>query len=206
MLLFLLPVLGASLNDETIPYKSLGKLRYLFLLLIIPCILTLFSFSTRLTADLFLALSRKNYSLFEQTQKPEYLLPTYNNIHLAYQLNPQEPVILSELAYTAAFIAASLHKSDPSLSADFLNSSLSAGTHSLQLSANNPQTYRTLTRTYMLLGNIDEKYLSDAIATLKQASVLAPTDPRIFAQLYLLTKDENYKNHLLQLKPNYQFE
>jgi hypothetical protein len=58
----------------------------------------------------------------------------------------------------------------------------------------------------MLLGNIDEKYLSDAIATLKQASVLAPTDPRIFAQLYLLTKDENYKNHLLQLKPNYQFE
>lgn len=168
-------------------------MRYIYLLLIIPCTLCIIYLGQYFMADLALSASRK-------TTDP---LMSYKQADLAYQLNSREPTIVSELAYSAAYLASALGDKDASLSAQFTDVAQEASAQSLSQSPYNPSLYRSAAKTLLVLSLIDKKYSAQAIEVLKIAQLLAPTDPRLPAQLYQITGDEKYKSATLLLKPGY---
>jgi hypothetical protein len=168
-------------------------MRYIYLVLLVPCALCLVALAKYFLADVSLAASRK-------TTDP---LTSYEQANLAYQLNYTEPTIVSELAYSAAYLAAVLKDRDATLSGQFTDVALQASAQSLFQSPHNPTLYRSRARSLLLLANIDQKYLPLAVETLKIAQLLAPTDPRLPAQLYQITSEEKYKSQTLLLKPDY---
>jgi hypothetical protein len=194
-LLLLLPALAISLELESVRVEEFKLKKILIIISCSSTLLLFYSLGKYFMADIALAQSRN-------TTDP---LTSYQQANLAYELNSTEPTILSELAYSAAYLAAALKDRDASLSAQFTDVAIQASDQSLYQSPQNPSMYRSKAKTLLLLSLIDKKYLDLAASALKIASYLAPTDPRLPAQLYQITSDEKYKSQTLLLKPDYIF-
>lgn len=136
----------------------------------------------------------------------------FNNLEDAVMLNPGEPFYQSELAQASASLAvAVLKQKEATLSAELVDLAISSSDKALEITPRHLNFWKNRTRVFYTLAEIDESYNQQALATLLQATELAPTDAKIFYNLGVLYaklgQDETAIKTLektVELKPNYE--
>lgn len=181
----------------------------IFSILFAICYL-LFAISQYWLADYHYAASQKDYQLFIQTQNPQFLVSAYQEISTATKLNKSEPTITSQNAIVTAYLAAALNNKDATTAAELAQISASIAQNSISQSPHHPNYYKSAARVYILLSDINPKYMQLAADTLKSAIVISPTDPRLPYNLgviyHYLGRDDlakQYLNQALKLKPDF---
>jgi len=135
----------------------------------------------------------------------------YNLFSSASDLNKGEPLIRSELAFSAAQAAASLNEIDASLSATLKSESIKEVEKFLKQNPKNVSLLRSAIRTYAELASLDDKFLEGTLVLVDRAITLAPTDPKLYYNKGLILLQMNEKEQAkkaferaVELKPNYQ--
>jgi putative inorganic carbon (hco3(-)) transporter len=151
------------------------------------------------------------YAKGERENESSNVGAAFNYLYTATEVNPNEPIYKSELAYAAAGSALALAESDATLSAQLKDQSITTSTMVLGTNPNNPAFWRTAFRTYLQLSEIDPSFKQVTIDTLDQAILLAPTDPKIVYQKGLIlnsfnrvTEAEIALEKAVELKTNYR--
>ncbi len=130
-------------------------------------------------ADVRYAAGSNAVRSFQATQQADYLLAAYKDFTSAYVLKPAEPVIASETAVAAAYLANALRTSDATSAATLAQQSLSLSQLSISISPRHPNYYKSRARAMILLSDLDPRYLGLAAEALAEATRISPTDPRI---------------------------
>jgi len=126
---------------------------------------------------------------------------TYQYLLKCYQLNPHEPVYLSRLSVMSAKLSAAYFlDKDTSSASEFAANSLKFSDLALIISPLNINFYKERTQALTYLATFDSQYYSQAISTLHQTALLAPTDAKTF---YLLAKFYHATDNLLETETNY---
>lgn len=136
----------------------------------------------------------------------------FEKLQKAVQLNPQEPFYHDELAQSAASLAVLAQKQEEaSLSAQLSELAIEESDQALKISPNHLNFLKNRTRIFYTLAEIDEKHYQEALASLLQATQLAPTDAKIFYNLAILYSRLNQNQtailtlqKTIKLKPNYE--
>jgi putative inorganic carbon (hco3(-)) transporter len=124
---------------------------------------------------------------------------------------PSEPVYTEQLSFAVAQAAAFVNQTGEATEAAKLASQAIA-ISDLNLSQNSVHLnfIKTRARLFIALTSIDPQFIHQAIDTLKYASTLAPTDPKLIYNLGLLyeqledyEKAEAYYLQSIDMKPNY---
>lgn len=214
LLFFLFPALNILLTEDHPKTKQL-KLSvtpsFLNIITIILSIYLLTSLINTFRADL-----KYNSSNFHinagQNQNALELLKT------AVDLKPRQPLFLAKLAEQEAKVAASiflqLDKLPPeakTLTQQYQASALKHADKAVDLNPYNLNFLKSKARVEIYLSNIDPNYQQSALNTLLQASILAPTDPKLLYNVAILYQNlgqrdlaiRSYKR-AVELKPNYQ--
>lgn len=139
-------------------------------------------------ADIRFATSQKNYQYFTKTQDPQYLVSGFQSLQSAVKANPSEPAILSEYAVTAAYLAVTLAPKDSTTAAKLAQIAAAAANESVSQNPHHPNYYKSAARTYILLSEINSRYLQLAADTLQKAVLISPTDPRLPYNLGIIYK------------------
>jgi len=133
----------------------------------------------------------------------------------AIKLMPKEALYWDELANQYSRLAVGLQASpDASLSGEIIaqltQAAIAASDQTLVLNPRHLDFYKTRARVFINLSQIDPKYLNEAIASLKTAEALAPTDPKLPYHLGLVELTQGSTTSALldleksvSLKPNY---
>ncbi len=134
----------------------------------------------------------------------------YNLLSLASQLNKNEPMYRSELAFAAASASTALESEDATLSGQLKDEANMQMEKVLKNHPNNVSFFRTAIRVYFELASIDKNYINKTLEVLDRAITLAPTDPKLYYNKalileYLEKKGEAIQNlqKALELKPDY---
>lgn len=130
----------------------------------------------------------------------------------AVDLNDNEPLYHDEYAATLAGLAAeAMENKQATIGAELMTKSLKESDRALSVSPENVNFWKTRTKIYYAFANADAAWNKAAIEALTQASILSPTDPKIFYNLAILygrEADNKKAIELLQktitLKPNYR--
>ena len=161
-------------------------------------------------ADSLYASGQKNYQFFSKTQNSQYLISSFQSFKSAVKANPSEPAILSEYAVSAAYLYAALAAKDSSASAQLAQPSTLAADQAVSKNPRHPNYYKSAARAYILLSEIDPRYLTLAADTLEKAVLISPTDPRLPYNLGIIYKFLNATDSArlqfqksLQLKPDF---
>ena len=178
--------------------QQFGVWRFFYLFIPVISIYLLSSIYHTYQADL-------NYNLSKNSQDP--LTP----LQQAVNLKPHQPLYLAQLAEQESKTAAAIFlqlKQSPQPYQDL------AVEHATQAVAMNPYNLNLLkskARVEIYLSNIDQKFTQQALNTLLQASILAPTDAKLLFNIGILYQNLNQKDlaalsyqKALELKPNYQ--
>ncbi len=145
-------------------------------------------------ADIVLAQSDREDNQNQYVKTYQYLLK-------CYQLNPHEPVYLSRLSVMSAKLSAAYFlDKDTSSASEFAANSLKFSDLALIISPLNINFYKERTQALTYLATFDSQYYSQAISTLHQTALLAPTDAKTF---YLLAKFYHATDNLLETETNY---
>jgi putative inorganic carbon (hco3(-)) transporter len=219
LLFFLFPSLAISLSSKK-DLKSIDlKLplnKTISTIVIISITIYLLScISKTFRADLNYQ-SAKSLVAVNQNQKALVLLQK------SVDLQPKQPLFLAQLAEQESKTAATIFLQTETLPEEtrpaarkiqqsYQKSALKNINQAVDLNPHNLNLLKSKARVEIYLSNIDQKYTQDALNTLLQTSILAPTDPRLFLNIGLLyqTLDQNdlatqsFKK-ALSLKPNYQ--
>ena len=198
---FLLPALTLTPTPLKIP--RFFRFPFLFLSIYLLIFLSTHLFNYYL-ADIALAQSDQKDSQNQYVKSYQYLLK-------CYQLNPDEPVYLSRLSVSSAKLSAAYFLEKDTTSASKLAAnSLMFSDLALTISPLNINFLKERTQALTYLATTDTQYYPQAIATLRQTALLAPTDAKTF---YLLAKFYNAINDsqntetnylkAIDLKPNY---
>ncbi len=165
----------------------------IFLIFLISCFLlvTLFRFWQ---ADVAFALG---YNL---DQAHEYQ-QAYPNLHKAVQLRGSEPVFKDELSVNDAIIAAGLvsqkaqdektKQQTLSLASSLTQEAINTSNEIISQHSNNTVFWKTRTRLFYTLSQVDSRYLPRALDAIEQASLLAPSDANILYNLGVLYGQNN---------------
>ncbi|MBI3954865.1 O-antigen ligase family protein, partial [Candidatus Gottesmanbacteria bacterium] len=172
--------------------------------LIVICY-SLFVLARIWTADTIFA---KGYS---ESQNQDYT-KSYKNIRQSIILNSDEPLYYDEFVVPAGYLSLLTYENkDTTLSGQLRDESILASNEAIKISPNNVNFWKTRTRLFFMLGQIDEKYYDDAIDSLERSKFLSPTDPKIPYNLALLydKKDKTLKaiemlEETIRLKPDYK--
>lgn len=132
-----------------------------------------------------------NYDKAQDYQKAYVFLKS------AISQRPDEPVFRDEFSYNNAVLGASIASQIARLPKDQQQQSTqiakqlidSAISYSNQVTTENPNNivfWKTRTRVFYTLGQIDPSYLSQALVAIKKSQELAPTDPDISYNLGVL--------------------
>ncbi len=139
----------------------------------------------------------------------------------AVQERPDEPVFRSEFGYNNAVLGAAIasqiqklpkeqQQQNIQIAKQLIDSSINYTNQVTTESPNNIVFWKTRTRVYYTLGQIDPSYLSQALIAIKKSQELAPTDADISYNLGVLYgQTGDYKNavktleNTIKLKPNY---
>lgn len=210
---FLFPAMSVVLAQEKETEKkrvkeeaSLSRSQYLAiaitLLVAAYCLLTILRFWY---ADTLYAKGEKFNDAGQYDQ-------AFNKLQDAVRLNPGEPFYHSELAQATASLAVAVLKQDEAtLSAELVDLAVSSSDQALEITPRHLNLWKNRTRVFYTLSEIDEDYNQQALASLLQATELAPTDAKIFYNLGLLYaklgQDETAIKTLektIELKPNYE--
>lgn len=148
----------------------------------------------------------------EKLNKNEEYDLAFNSLQLAIRARPQEPIYRDELAWVAANLAVSTHQQkNATLSAQLVEVAISESDKALKISPYHLNFWKNRTKMFHQLSKIDEEYYQEALASLLQATELAPTDPKIKYNLALFFASNNQIDTAIKaleeavvLKPNYE--
>ena len=100
---------------------------------------------------------------------------------------------------------------DSTLSSKLRDEAVMASNEAIKISPNNVNFWKTRTRLFFMLGQIDEKYYDDAVDSLERSKFLSPTDPKITYNLALLYDRKGNTpqaikmlEETIRLKPDYK--
>ncbi|MCL4338922.1 O-antigen ligase family protein [Patescibacteria group bacterium] len=111
----------------------------------------------------------------------------YTDIKDAISLNNGEPLYFDEFSFAASEMAlAFADNKNSTYSGALKNQAILASSMATSISPNNVNFWKTKTRVYYVLSQIDQKYLADAMDALKVSHQLSPTDPKITYNMGLL--------------------
>ena len=164
----------------------------------------------RVTCNLWLAdafFARSNNLI----QTEDYVT-AHSYLQKAINLRPDEPLYDDKISLNFAQLATfAFMENEASLSAQLINQSLAHSKKAILTSPQNVSFWKTRTRVFYLLAQIDQSYFKEALESLLVAKTLAPTDPKIdynLALLYAETGDLDQTIQALQeaidLKANYR--
>ena len=157
------------------------------------------------TADTIFA---KGYS---ESQNQDYTA-SYKNIRQSIILNSNEPLYYDEFVVPAGYLSVlTFENKDATLSSQLRDEAILASNEAIKISPNNVNFWKTRTRLFFMLSQIDEKYYDDAVDSLERSKFLSPTDPKITYNLALLydKKDKTLQaiemlEETIRLKPDYK--
>lgn len=143
-------------------------------------------------AYILLALSKMWYAdtLFAKghaSSQSSDVLSAYRNISTAISFNPGEPLYYDELSFPAAEMAILFDENKETTSSSQLREQAIATSNlAITTSPNNVNFWKTRTRVFYALSQLDESYLTQAMEALEKAKSLSPTDPKIRYNIALL--------------------
>lgn len=137
---------------------------------------------------------------------------SYETIKKAISINRHEPLYYDEISYPAAQIALAFdEEKQATLSSAFRDEAILASEIAINTSPNNVNFWKTRTRVFYALSQIEEKYYTDTLVSLEKARLLSPTDPKIRYNLALLYDRTDKKKEAVaellettKLKPDYR--
>ncbi|HPT66242.1 MAG TPA: O-antigen ligase family protein [Candidatus Woesebacteria bacterium] len=193
---FLLPTLSSP-DQKISPSKNKKNI------LIIPLlILSLFLVSKTILfylADISFA-KAENYDSINDYQK------AMDYIQTSHKFNPQEPLYADKIASIYSKIALNSEKQED------VDQAVKYSNLAIQISPANINFWKQRAQTYLYLSGVDSKYFSESISSLSKASLLAPTDAKIyysigqFLETAKLKKEAiPYYQKAIELKPNYDY-
>lgn len=213
---FLIPAISYMLNNADVkifsfvlPWqkaKELSRKEWLSMAVIVVAGgFGLYTLSTMWLADVA-------YARGYQASRAGSYLDAYKYMQSAIMLNPNEVLYFDELSLPAAEVGlAAAGQKQSTVSAQLLNESVAASNIAVRTSPNNVNFFKTRTRVFYALAQIDQKYLSEAINSLEKARQLSPTDPKIAYNLGLLYGRTGKANEAIEmlkkasaLKPDYK--
>lgn len=176
---FLIPAFSFILADvpekETQPKSQINALSwFLIAITIVIALLTLSKLWTMWQADRSFAYGKNLDGIQEFQIAYRYLIDAVNG-------NPAEPTIRDELAYNQSVLALAFFK-QASTSAEARQLTQEAINNSNIVLNESPAVlsfWKTRTRLFYNLSEIDKKYIFEALSAIKKAAELAPTDAKV---------------------------
>ncbi|MDP1743619.1 MAG: hypothetical protein Q8L51_02405 [Candidatus Amesbacteria bacterium] len=160
-------------------------------------------------ADVKYASGGGAHKAFQMTNDPQYLVSAYQSYYEAYQGNPSEPALASDLGLSAAYLAMAM-RAQPAAAGQLASQSLSLSQNAINASPKHPNYYKNLTRGLILMSEMDPSYLDAAKQAMQAAAMISPTDPRIPYYLGVITSAQGatseaklYFQKSLNLKPDF---
>ncbi len=214
LLLFLLPAISIVLSTQkeekktdsykVIPLQILGVM-----ITLSTSLWLLFSVGKYWSADIKYASGSNALKGYQITQDPQYLVTAYQGYYDAFQSNPGEPTLASDLSLSAAYLALAM-RNEPATAGQLASQSLSLSQLAILVSPKHPNYYKNLTRSLILLSELDDSYLDTAKKTMLAAANISPTDPRIPYYLGIILQAQGatpeaklYFQKSLDLKPDF---
>lgn len=157
-------------------------------------------------------LADKQYALgYNLNKVGEYIQASQPLIN-ATQARPSEYLYQDELSVNYATLALLLaQQNDATQAAQFAQQAQQISDQVVNNHPNNVVFYKTRTRVFYALAQLDTKYLGEAIKSIERASELAPTDAKILYNKALLydqkgerQKAINILEETVKLKPDYR--
>jgi len=187
LLFFLIPGISFVLSNEAqqkflmFPLRiSSWAIKIMIFIIVITIIFFEFSLFQMWRADTLFALG---YKLNRSGQ----ITKGYESLSEALSINSSEPYYHDEFSYTLATLAqAAYGQKEATLSALLAQQAIVQNDISTQSEPNNVNYFKTRTRVFYSLSQIDPKYTQDALDAILMASKLAPTDPKIHYNLAIL--------------------
>jgi len=208
LLFFLFPALASSISQSehrdvlTIPLK-------------IPQLLTL---SLLLPSSVYLLISIINTFQADLKYNLSKSQPSIELLESAVKLQPNQPLFLTQLAEQESKTAATiflqlenLPETAPQIQERYQELAINHATQAVNMNQYNINLLKSKARVEIYLSNIDPKYQQQALDTLLQASLLAPTDAKLLFNIGILYQNlqkpdlaANSFKKAVELKPNYQ--
>ena len=198
---FLLPAFLNS-DQELSPLKKLEiknwrlKTFYIILLLVISFLLV------RKTVLFYLA--DIAYSQAEKFDSRNDYFKALSYIETSHKFNPKEPLYTDKLANIYSKIALKNNNQDD------VDQAIRYSDLTIQISPANINFWKQRAQTFLYLSGVDSKYFSESITALSKASLLAPTDAKIYYSIgqFLETASLSeeaipYYQKAIELKSNY---
>lgn len=143
--------------------------------------------------------------------KQGYFAVALDSLKKASSINSAEPLYHDELGWNEANLAVlAITNKQQQLAVDFATNALAQSDQALKTSPKSLNYHKTRVKIYLKLAQIDQTYYKDALDSLKQATLLAPTDPKLTYNLGLVyyqlgQKQEAYEtlSKALVMKPAY---
>ena len=139
-------------------------------------------------------------------------ITAYPYLQKAVNLRPSEPLYHDKLSINMINLATiAFLENEASLSAALIDQALTHSQKAITISPQNLTFWKTRTRLFYFLSQIEEGYNQEALASLLVAKTLAPTDVKIAYNLALLYAEIDDTNQAIKtlketidLKPNYR--
>ena len=136
----------------------------------------------------------------------------YSFFQKAVSLKPKEPFYHDKFSLNLANLAIlAFFENEASLSAVFTDEALDYSQKAITISPQNVSFWKTRTRLFYILSQINSQYIKKAIESLLIAQKLAPTDAKITYNLALLQAEAESEDQAIEtllktidLKPNYR--
>ncbi|MBI3379636.1 O-antigen ligase family protein [Candidatus Gottesmanbacteria bacterium] len=124
---------------------------------------------------------------YHRARSQDGITAAYQSLKKALEINDSEPLYYDEFAFPAAQIAVAFaDDKQATLSSALTKEAIIASNFAISIAPQNVNFWKTRTRVFYALSQLDEKYFSDALNSLEQAEILAPTDPKVKYNLGLL--------------------
>lgn len=209
---FLIPAISYVLTSETVnnqqstDNKQITTFQYFSISSVFFVICYMLYFLARLWyADVLFA------DGFHKVRSQE-ISPAYQSLKKALEINEEEPLYYDEFSYAAAEMAVAFHEEkQATYSAILAKEAIIASNFAVSHATQNVNFWKSRTRVFYVLSQIDEKYYADSLYSLLQTKDLSPTDPKIRYNLGLLYDKMGKNKEALteleattRLKPDYR--
>lgn len=145
---------------------------------------------------------------YDRSQQVSQALEFYTK---AYRARPYEPLYQSDLSEAFAYYALGLYEQQDEEYEQAADQAIRFSNASLASSPYNVSFWKTRTRVFYALSQIDEAYLDQAIESLQMAKKRAPTDAKVLYNLSVLYEARGERDSAIEtmkqaimIKPNYK--
>lgn len=168
-------------------------------------LMILFKIYNYWSADSLFALGKANFAA------GNFLIGVEKQLE-AIKKSPNEANFYDNLSNDYAKLAIELARTDQATaSAQLINEAIRSSDLAIKNNNRNLNFYKTRSRVFITLAQIDSNYLNEAQRTLEQAIALSPTDPKLlYTQAIIELSNNNIETgylmveKTLELKPNYE--